>query len=119
MRCRPLNRLHTRKVPIYRTILLLLPIALLAALTLSGCASSSGDLVASPRSLSFGNVAMGFSSNQSLTLTNSGTAATTVTQITASGGGFKIKGPALPLMLAEGQSATFATSFAPTGIGSA
>src|ERR1700694_288649 len=62
MRCRPLNCLHARKVSMYRTTFRLLPIALLAALTLSGCASSSGHLVASPRGLSFGNVAMGSSS---------------------------------------------------------
>src|ERR1700730_3552678 len=118
MRYRNLNRLDTRNVSIYRTILVLLPAVLLAALILAGCASSSGTFTASPSSLSFGNVAIGSSSNQSLMLTNSGTAASTVTQIAASVGGFRIKGPSLPLTLAGGQSATFTTTFAPTAIGS-
>jgi hypothetical protein len=80
---------------------------------------SSGDLATSPRSLSFGNVAMGSSSSQRLTLTNSGMSAYTITQAVASGGRFTVKGPPLPLTLAEGQSATFTTSFAPTAVGSA
>jgi Abnormal spindle-like microcephaly-assoc'd, ASPM-SPD-2-Hydin len=103
---------------VYRTILRLLPTVLLAAFTQSGCVSSSGNL-AGPPNLSFGNVAIGSSSNQNLTLMNSSTSAITVTQAVASGSGFTVKGPSLPLTLAEGQSVTFTTRFAPTAIGSA
>ena len=108
---------HIRKGSICRTIFLLLLTVLLAALTQSGCVSSSGNLAAIPSSLSFGNVAIGSSSNQSLTLTNSGTAAFTITQTVASGGDFTVKGPPLPLTLAQGQSATFMARFAPTALG--
>jgi ASPM-SPD-2-Hydin domain-containing protein/HYDIN/CFA65/VesB family protein/centrosomal CEP192-like protein/Ig-like domain-containing protein/Big-like domain-containing protein len=114
-----LTRLHTRIISICRSIFLLLMTAVLAALTLSGCAysaSSSGNLAVSPTSLSFGNVVIGSSSNQTLTLTNSGSANFTLTQTVASGGDFTIKGPPLPLTLPQGQSATFTTSFAPTAI---
>jgi hypothetical protein len=118
MGSRELNRSHIRKLSICGTIFQLLPTILLVALTLSGCASLSGNLTASPASLSFGNVAIGSTSHQSLSLTNSGTDAFTLTQAVASGGGFTVKGPRLPLTLAGGQSATFTTSFAPSAIGS-
>ena len=112
-----LNHLHIRIVSICRTVFLLLPTALLAAFALSGCVSSTENLAATPSGLSFGNVAIGSSSNQSLTLRNSGTAAFTITKAVASGGGFAVTGPPLPLTLAEGQSATFMARFAPSAIG--
>ncbi len=62
---------------------------------------------------------MGSSSNQRLTLMNSSAAVITITQAVASGGGFTVEGPSLPLTLAEGQSATFTARFAPPGIGDA
>src|ERR1700682_3494267 len=93
-------------------------IVLLAALTQSGCVSS-GNLAASPSSLSFGNVRIGSVSNQILTLTNSGSSAFTITKTAPSGRGFKIQGPPLPLTLGVGQSATFKTTFAPSATGNA
>jgi hypothetical protein len=62
---------------------------------------------------------VGASSNQTLTITNSTATTSTLTEIIASGTGFKIKGPSLPLVLNPGESATFTTSFAPTSLGSA
>jgi hypothetical protein len=62
---------------------------------------------------------VGSSSKQSLTLTNSGTSALTVTQAVVTGKGFAVSGPALPLMLPAGQSVAFTTTFTPTGAGSA
>src|SRR6266403_1067958 len=118
MRRTPANRPHTRKGSIYRTIFLLLPAVLLAALSQSGCGLASGTLVISPTSLNFGSVAIGSSSNQTITLTNSGNNAITLVQIDASGGGFTRKGPTLPLTLAGGQSATFTITFAPSAMGS-
>jgi hypothetical protein len=91
----------------------------LAALTLAGCASLSGNLAASSSTLSFGSVAIGTMSHQSLTFTNSGTEPSTVTQAVASGGGFNFKGPPLPSTLSAGQSITFTISFAPTAMGNA
>jgi hypothetical protein len=98
---------------------LLLVTVLFVALVQSGCVSSSGNLTASQSNLSFGNVALGSSSNQSLTFRNSGTAAFTITKALASGRGFTVTGPPLPLTLTEGQSATFMARFAPSSVGEA
>lgn len=89
------------------------------ALPQSGCLSLSGNLTPSQTNLSFGNVAIGSSSNQSLTFRNSGTAPSTITKAVASGGGFTVTGPPLLLTLAAGQSTTFMARFAPSAIGSA
>src|ERR1700687_2379133 len=93
-------------------------VVLLAAISQSGCVSS-GTLAAVPSSLSFGNVRIGSVSNQNLTLTNSASAAFTITKTAPSGRGFKIQGPPLPLTLGVGQSATFKTTFAPSATGNA
>jgi HYDIN/CFA65/VesB family protein/centrosomal CEP192-like protein/Ig-like domain-containing protein/immunoglobulin I-set domain protein len=79
----------------------------------------SGTLAASPTTLNFGSVTVGSTSNQSLTVTNSGTVSVTISQVTASGTGFSIGGVPLPLTLAAGNSATFTASFAPATMGSA
>jgi hypothetical protein len=92
---------------------------IIAALPQSGCLSLSGSLAGSQSSLSFGNVAIGSISKQNLTLKNSGAAAITVTKAVASGGGFTVTGPPLPLTLAVGQSAIFIARFAPPAVGNA
>lgn len=109
------NPLH---FPSYRNGFGILLAVLVVVLIQSGCVSLSGNLLASSKNLSFGNVAIGSSSHQSLTLTNSGTEALTLTQAVASGKGFAVKGPPLPFTLAGGQSATFTTTFVPTAVGS-
>jgi hypothetical protein len=94
-------------------------VVLVVALTQSGCVSFAGNLTASQSNLSFGNVAIGSSSNQGLTFRNSGTAPLTITKAVATGRAFTVAGPPLPLTLAEGQSATFTASFAPSAVGEA
>ena len=79
----------------------------------------SAALSASPAAVSFGNVPMGSTSNQSLTITNSGTSAVTISQASASGAGFAIGGITLPVNLNPGNSATFTASFAPSSTGNA
>jgi len=79
----------------------------------------SAALSASPAAVSFGNVPMGSTSNQSLTITNSGTSAVTISQASASGAGFAIGGVTLPVNLNPGNSATFTASFAPSNSGNA
>ena len=116
MKCSAANRLH---FPSHRNGFGILLAVLVVVLIQSGCVSLSGNLLASSKNLSFGNVAIGSSSHQSVTLTNSGTGALTLTQAVASGRGFTVKGPPLPLTLAGGQSATFTTTFVPTAVGSA
>jgi len=110
-----------RRVSVCRNpfIVIVFLVVLLAALPQSGCLSLSGSLSASQSNLSFGNVAIGSSSNQTLTFRNSGAAAFTITKAVAFGGGFTVTGPPLPLTLTAGQSTTFMARFAPSAIGSA
>ena len=107
-------RVSVRHNPFMAVIFL---VALGPVLTQSGCVSSSGNLALNQSILRFGNVAIGSSSDQGLTLRNSGTAPFTITEVVASGRGFTIKRPSLPLSLAVGQSATLVATFAPSAIG--
>jgi ASPM-SPD-2-Hydin domain-containing protein/BACON domain-containing protein len=76
------------------------------------------QLTASPASLNFGNVAVGSSGTQTITLTNAGGAAATVSQAVASGAGYTMSGITLPMSLAAGASTSFSVQFAPTVAGS-
>ncbi len=71
-------------------------------------------LSASPSSLNFGSVNVGFNALQSFSVTNTGTASVNITQTTVSGTGFSISGPALPYTLAAGQQVNFNATFTPT-----
>ncbi len=86
---------------------------------LSGTGAASGQLTASPASLSFGNVTTGNSSSLSERLTNTGGSSLTISQITPSGTGFSMSGITLPVTLAAAQSVTFNATFAPQTAGSA
>jgi len=79
----------------------------------------SGQLAATPGSVSFGNVQVGTSQTQSATLSNTGGSSLTITQATVTGTGFSISGLTTPLTLAAGQSATFSVVFQPQSAGSA
>jgi hypothetical protein len=106
-----------------------LSVMLLSALGLSACAP--GDAPSSPVShsaslsaagnlspgLSFGNVDVGQSSRASLDVVNSGGAALTVTQASATGAGMSVVGPPLPLTLAPGAGASVTVEFAPASAG--
>src|SRR5437870_1696706 len=76
------------------------------------------QLSVTPPSVSFGNVLVGSTGVQNLTLTNSGSASLTIAQGTFTGAGFSISGLTFPLTLAAGQSSTFSVQFAPTATGS-
>lgn len=74
------------------------------------------NLMTSSNSVNFGNVAVGQKTSSTLTLTNSspaGGANGTVTQVSASGPGFSVSGPAVPFTLDPGQSTTITVTFAP------
>jgi len=98
-------------------------VALLALLMTSGCVGVTGkatpsvtgiSLDVAPNSVSFGNVAVGQSATQTVTLTNNGTEMLTVSGISVSGTGFTASGPQLPLALNPGQSASISAGFKPT-----
>lgn len=78
----------------------------------------SGTLAASATSMNFGNVSAGSSSTQSLTLTNTGTAAVNISQATVTGAAFSVVGSMSSVSIAAGQNQAFQVQFAPTGAGS-
>ena len=80
-------------------------------------AQDPGRLSASPSSLSFGNVQSGTSQSLNDTVTNTGQASLTISQITLTGTGYTITGISAPLTLAAGQGAGFSVQFVPTAVG--
>ena len=90
----------------------------LVSLTASGKSAPAGQLSLNPSSVAFGNVKTGSSQTSTVTLSNSGGADLTVTQVTLSGAGFSIGSLSLPLTLQAGGSAPLTVIFAPTGSGS-
>src|SRR4029077_12427947 len=107
------NHFHIREVLPRPQWSLILAAVLCAALCQSGCVAP-GNLSVSPSNLNFGNVVIGTTSNQNLTITNSSNEAFTIAQAAVSDSSFKIKTPSLPLTLMVGQSATFTMGFAPS-----
>jgi hypothetical protein len=99
-------------------------VTLLVILVTSGCVGLTGkgttpetsgaSIDLSATSLTFGNLAVGQSATQTVTLSNSGTEMLTVSAISVSGAGFTASGPHLPLSLNAGQSATITAAFKPT-----
>jgi hypothetical protein len=90
-----------------------------STLVLSG-SGVQGQLAASPSSANFGTVSTGNSDSQTITLTNGGAAAVSITQANVSGNGFSLSGmPALPLTINPSGSSTFNVVFAPTTSGNA
>jgi len=86
-------------------------------LDFSGDGVTPGTLSPAPASLAFGSIPVGSKSNLSETLTNTGGAAVTISQVTPSGAGFSVSGLTLPVSLNANQSVTFTTTFAPTSGG--
>ncbi len=76
------------------------------------------QLSASPAALSFGSVTIGSSGTQTVTLTNTGNSAVTLSQISVAGTGFSYSSLALPVTLSAGQLTSFNVIFAPATSGS-
>lgn len=70
----------------------------------------------SPTSVSFGSVPVGTTASQSVTLSNTGSAALTISGVSASAG-FSASGLTFPTTLNPGQNATLTVSFTPTAAG--
>src|SRR5579863_574104 len=79
----------------------------------SGQAVNDWALAASPSSLAFGNVAIGSNSTLPVTLTNQGSSTITISRELAPPQEYTVKGPALPITLGAGQTATFNITFTP------
>ena len=78
-----------------------------------GSGVNNWSLAASPSSLAFGNVALGSNSTLAVTLTNQGSSTITISQEIHPSREFALSGPALPIALEAGQSATFQVTFTP------
>jgi hypothetical protein len=71
-----------------------------------------------PTSVSFGNVTVGMTNTQMLTISNPGTANLSVTQASLIGTGFGFSGLTLPLSVPPGGSSAFTVSFTPASASS-
>lgn len=80
---------------------------------------TSSQLAVSPATLAFGNVNLNSTSTQSVTLTASGTAATTVNSAAVTGTGFTLSGTTFPITMNPGQTLTLQVGFSPTVAGAA
>ena len=89
------------------------------SMTLSGAGVTPGALGANPTSLDFGTVQVGNDQALSETVTNTGGSSVTISQVAASGTGFKLSGISTPVTLGAGQSANFTVTFTPASAGSA
>jgi hypothetical protein len=87
--------------------------------SLSGTGASSGLVVTSPSSVSFGSLLVGNSQTQAVSLTNSGGTSVTVSQATTQGSSFSVNGLTLPVTLPAGWSTSFSVTFAPQAAGAA
>ncbi len=106
-------------------------VSILATIGLSSCVgltsagtggtpgTSTGVLSASSKSVSFGNVSVGNNKIQSITMTNTGTAAVNVSQATITGAGYTVVGGNPTMSIAVGASATVQIQLAPTSTGTA
>ena len=89
--------------------------------SLSACGGGRNALVvlltASPSTLNFGDVQVGQTSSQAITLTNPSGSTVVVSAPSLSGSGFSVKGLSFPLTLAAAQNASLTVVFAPTAVG--
>src|SRR5271166_1430852 len=103
-------------------------LVVLALSTLVGCQGFSsgnsqgkqdppGVLSAAPSSVTFGNVQIGTTQVQSVTMANTGGSSLTVTQLTVTGAGFSTTGLVLPMTLTAGQGVSFNVVFGPQSAG--
>jgi len=82
--------------------------------------ASAANLTLNSSNIDFGNVSVGGSKANSITLTNSspsGGASVTFSKVTTTGSAFSTSTPSLPIVLTPGQSSTIIITFAPTSAG--
>ena len=89
-----------------------------ASIALSGNGISPGQLSLSPVNYNFGNVNTGQSATASATLTASGSSIT-ISSASSTSPEFVLSGPALPITLTNGNTASFTVTFLPQAAGTA
>lgn len=77
----------------------------------------AGGFLSAPSSMNFGNVTVGSSQSQTLTIANTGGASITISSDSISGSGFTATGLSFPYTLAAGASANLSVTFTPTTSG--
>ena len=82
----------------------------------TGTQAPKAQIAASPSTIGFGSVNTGASSTQTITLTNSGNASATITQVSSTGLVFSVNGLTTPYTLASGAAVTLSVTFAPTAV---
>jgi hypothetical protein len=90
--------------------------ALSIPLTGTGTGTTAGQLIIAPSPLSFGDVAVGSTQTQSLTLSASG-ATVIVSSASSNNSQFILDGASFPLTIASGQSLSFNVAFTPQSSG--
>lgn len=86
------------------------------SVALAGTGSSAGQLSVSPSTVNFGNVIVGVTQKQTVTLAASG-ASVTVSSAASSNPEFGLTGLSLPLTLAAGQNTSLTVTFTPQASG--
>jgi hypothetical protein len=89
------------------------------SIPVSGTAVAAGALTATPSSVSFGTVQTGSSTQNSVTITNSGSTSITISSASITGTGYTMSGLTTPLTLTAGQTAILKVTLAPTAAGTA
>ena len=87
--------------------------------TISLAGSGSGLLALNPASEPFGNVNVGATKSQVVTITNSDTSSVSISQVSVNSSAFSITGITTPVSLGASQSTTFTVTFAPKASGNA
>jgi hypothetical protein len=85
-----------------------------ASATLTVNAAPASSLTVNPSSLGFGTVTIGAKSTIPATVTNSGSASVTISNVSIAGAGFGATGVSTGQILAPGQSASLSVSFTPS-----
>lgn len=106
---------YSRRISITTFFILVVNFLTFAALTNAG--ATTNQLQLSTTSLKFGNVEVGNSETQLVTLTNTGQTSITVSAITATGSEFSQSGLKLPATVAAGQTVSVNVKFAPSKTG--
>src|ERR1700674_526940 len=101
------------------SILAVISLSSCAGLTSAHSAGSAGAGILTPRAttLSFGTLAVGDNSTQTLSFTNTGTATVSVDAASISGAGFTAVGGSPVSVIGVGQSGTLQIRFAPPSAG--
>ena len=82
-----------------------------------GTTTPSGGITLNPKNIGFGNVPVGKTQTQTVTLSNPGIGTVTITHAAVSEPEFALTGPSLPLVLPPKRTATLGVSFTPTAGG--